>query len=146
MARTTQARKHEDEAQENAGHGTGDILGNDTSRNESSSGTNHVSVGEVESQQDGGVSAEAKTPKKTIEEKRSDFNRLMSGRMSRIMDAMTQLTRLSNTAGYEWEEAQIERAMRTIREKLNAVEASFVAAKMPKEPGKRVAKNLSYIA
>jgi hypothetical protein len=66
--------------------------------------------------------------------------------MSRIMDALTQLTRLSNTSGYDWEDAQIERAMRTIREKLNAVEASFVAAKMPKEPGKRVAKNLSYIA
>jgi hypothetical protein len=87
-----------------------------------------------------------KTPKKTDDEKRADFSRLMSGRMSRVMDALTQIMRLSNTQSYDWEPEQIAKAARAIRERLDAIEASFHSAKVPVEGKRKASRQLSYIA
>jgi len=87
---------------------------------------------------------DAKKPKKTIDEKRADFGRLASGRVSRAIDALSALQHLSNTSSYDWsDEAQVK-IFETLREKIDTVEASFAAAKAPSEGNKKTARALSF--
>src|SRR5712692_11307326 len=88
--------------EENAAVGSqgGDM---DTDRSIDPPGLTGNGVGEQSAADD------AKKPKKTIDEKRADFGRLASGRVSRAIDALSALQHLSNTSSYDWsDEAQVK--------------------------------------
>ncbi len=86
----------------------------------------------------------AKTPKKTIEEKRADFSRLASARVSRAIDALNALNHLASTQSYAWDVAMRDKIFRAIREKMDNVEQSFIAAETPTEGRKKTSKQLSF--
>ena len=87
---------------------------------------------------------EAKKPKKTPEEKRADFSRLASARVSRAIDALNALNHLSSIQSYEWTDEAKDKIFATLREKIDTVEASFVEAKAPTEGRKKTSKQLSF--
>jgi hypothetical protein len=87
---------------------------------------------------------DAKKPKKTQEEKRSDFSRLASGRVSRAIDALSSLLHLANTSSYDWMASDRVRIFTALREKIDTVEASFAAAEQPTEGKKKTARQLSF--
>jgi len=87
---------------------------------------------------------EAKKPKKTLEEKRADFSRLASARVSRAIDALNALNHLSSIQSYDWTEEAKDKIFATLREKIDTVEASFVEAKAPTEGRKKTSKQLSF--
>ncbi len=122
----------------------GDLLNNqDEERREASE--NHAS-----SAVNGGptplndATTEAKKPKKTLEEKRADFSRLASARVSRAIDALNALNHLSSIQSYDWTDEAKDKIFETLREKIDTVEASFVEAKAPTEGRKKTSKQLSF--
>src|SRR5229473_403627 len=86
----------------------------------------------------------AKKPKKTLEEKRADFSRLASARVSRAIDALNALNHLSSIQSYDWTDEAKDKIFATLREKIDTVEASFVEAKAPTEGRKKTSKQLSF--
>lgn len=90
------------------------------------------------------ATTEAKKPKKTLEEKRADFSRLASARVSRAIDALNALNHLSSIQSYDWTEEATLKIFATLRDKIDTVEASFVEAKAPTEGRKKTSKQLSF--
>jgi hypothetical protein len=90
------------------------------------------------------ATTEAKKPKKTPDEKRADFNRLASGRVSRAIDALSSLLHLANTSTYEWTDEARVKIFSALRDKIDTVEASFVAAKAPTDGKRKSSKQLSF--
>jgi hypothetical protein len=104
-------------------------------------------VAAIENANGGAASVEtdgAKKPKKTQEEKRADFSRLASGRVSRAIDALSSLLHLANTSSYDWYTSDRVRIFTALREKIDTVEASFAAAEQPTEGKKKTARQLSF--
>ncbi len=87
---------------------------------------------------------ETKKTKKTPEGKRADFNRLASARVSRAIDALSSLLHLANTTTYDWTDEARVKIFSTIRDKIDTVEASFVAAKAPTDGKRKSSKQLSF--
>src|SRR5229473_3276310 len=87
---------------------------------------------------------ESNKQKKTPDEKRADFNRLASGRVSRAIDALSSLLHLANTSTYDWTDEAKDKIFSTLRDKIDTVEASFVAAKAPTDGKRKPAKQLSF--
>jgi len=98
----------------------------------------------VNGQTQNDATTEAKKPKKTLEEKRADFSRLASARVSRAIDALNALNHLSSIQSYDWTEEAKDKIFATLREKIDTVEASFVEAKAPTEGRKKTSKQLSF--
>ena len=98
-----------------------------------------------DSNEQGNGSIESHTESdESIPKKRASFSRLASIRVSRAIDAMTQLTNLANTSSYDWVPEDTDKIFNTLRSKLNEVEASFIAAKQPREKKAKVDKQLSF--
>jgi len=87
---------------------------------------------------------ETKKTRKKSEEKRADFNRLASGRVSRAIDALSSLLHLANTTTYDWTDEAKDKIFSTLRDKIDTVEASFVAAKAPTDSKRKSSKQLSF--
>ena len=90
------------------------------------------------------ATTEAKAPRKTLEEKRADFSRLASARVSRAIDALNALNHLASTQSYAWDVAMRDKIFHAIREKMDNVEQSFIAAETPTEGRKKTSKQLSF--
>jgi len=90
------------------------------------------------------VTTEAKKPKKTLEEKRADFSRLASSRVSRAIDALSALNHLASTQSYAWDVEMRDKIFHAIREKMDNVEQSFIAAETPTDGRKNTSKRLSF--
>jgi hypothetical protein len=91
-----------------------------------------------------GAYDDGKKPKKTPDEKRADFKRLASGRVSRAIDALSSLLHLANTSSYEWQVSDRVRIFTALREKIDTVEAAFASAESPSEGKKKTAKQHSF--
>ncbi|SRR5260370_26280253 len=89
-------------------------------------------------------SATVGAKKKTPDDKRADFNRLASGRVSRAIDALSSLLHLANTTTYDWTDEAEDKIFSTLRDKIDTVEAAFVAAKVPAEGKRKSSKQLSF--
>ena len=87
---------------------------------------------------------EAKKPRKTLEEKRSDFSRLASSRVSRAIDALNALNHLSSIQSYDWTDEAIDKIFSTLKDKIDTVHTSFCEAKRPTDGRKKTSKQLSF--
>ena len=81
---------------------------------------------------------------KTVEEKRLDFSRLASRRVSNVIDAMASLRHLCSTASYDWSQEQQEAIFTRLRQGLNELENMFNDARNQKETGKKTTRSLSF--
>lgn len=61
--------------------------------------------------------------------KREKFRQLAESRTNRAIDAITRIGNLSNRQIYEWEEAEVKKIVRALREAINAVESRFESPK-----------------
>jgi hypothetical protein len=76
--------------------------------------------------------------------KRSAFSRLASIRVSRVLDGLSGLKNLTNTASYDWTPEQLLRIFSTIDERLAETRSAFEAAKAPKVRTGKTSKQLSF--
>ena len=60
-------------------------------------------------------------------EKRQKFRRLAEARANRALDAILRIGKLSNRNLYEWEEAEVRKITRALREAVAQVEGRFAS-------------------
>lgn|SRR5262249_28628680 len=89
-------------------------------------------------------SAEETKRKKTVEEKRADFARLASRRVSNAIDAISSLRHLASLASYEWDVEQQEKIFTTLQRSLHDMEATFINAKAAQQSGQKTPRTLSF--
>jgi len=128
--------------EENSENGSGQSDEGEPTSDMSAGGTDGNGASSVSTNQSGSTDDNGKKPKKTIEEKRADFSRLASARVSRAIDALSALNHLSSTQSYDWTDEAKDKIFSTLREKIDTVEASFVAAKQDGQ--KKTSKQLSF--
>lgn len=58
-------------------------------------------------------------------QKGQKFKELAESRTNKALDAIGRIGNLSNTALYEWEEADLKKIMRALKESVSEVEARF---------------------
>ena len=81
---------------------------------------------------------------KSQELKRADFSRLASGRLTDAHNALSRFANLANVNSYDWTAEQHAAIFVALRDKIDTLESAFRAAKIPKEPGKRTSKQLTF--
>src|SRR6266699_2196289 len=91
----------------------------------------------------GSLPDEAKR-KKTVEQKRADFARLASRRVSNALDAISSLRHLASPASYEWDQEQQDKIFETLRRSLSAIEESFTNSKAAQQSGQKASRALSF--
>ena len=62
-------------------------------------------------------------------EKREKFRELAESRTNRAIDSILKIGNLSNRQIYEWEEAEVKKIIRALREAVNSVEGRFESPK-----------------
>jgi len=62
-------------------------------------------------------------------EKRSKFRELAESRTNRAIEAILRIGNLSNRQIYEWEEAEVKKVIRALREAVTSVESRFESPK-----------------
>lgn len=67
--------------------------------------------------------------KPTKSAKREKFRELAESRTNRAIDAILRIGNLSNRQIYEWDEAEVKKVMRALREAINSVEGRFESPK-----------------
>lgn len=82
--------------------------------------------------------------KKTDDEKRADFSRLASRRLSRAFEALDSFKHLANTGSYAWSVEQEVKIFTELRNRVEQLAGAFAAARMPDSSGKKPAKPLSF--
>ena len=82
--------------------------------------------------------------KKTVEQKRADFARLASRRVSNALDAISSLRHLASPASYEWDQEQQDKIFETLRRSLTAIEESFTSSKAAQQSGQKASRALSF--
>jgi hypothetical protein len=61
----------------------------------------------------------------TIERKRHKFRTLAEARTNKAIDAISRIGNLSNRQIYEFEEGEVRKVLRALREAVSAIEARF---------------------
>jgi len=84
----------------------------------------------------------AKKPKKTQEEKRADFARLASRRVSTAIDAIDSLIHLCAPQSYAWTAEDRMEIITTLHDRVSRVHDAFVSVE--ESGGKKTAKPLSF--
>ena len=69
------------------------------------------------------MSTNLKTTK--AEQKRQKFRALAEARTNKAIDAISRIGNLSNRQVYEFEEAEVRKVLRALREVVSAIEARF---------------------
>ena len=69
------------------------------------------------------------TEKPTQNEKREKFRELAESRTNRAIEAILRIGNLSNRQIYEWEDAEVKKVARALREAVSAVESRFESPK-----------------
>jgi hypothetical protein len=62
-------------------------------------------------------------------EKREKFRELAESRTNRAIESVLRIGNLSNRQIYEWEEAEVKKIVRALREAVNSVESRFESPK-----------------
>lgn len=61
--------------------------------------------------------------------KRQKFRELAENRTNRALDAIRRIGNLSNTQIYEWEDAELKKIMKALKDAVSEVEERFAAPK-----------------
>ena len=70
-----------------------------------------------------------------ISRKRAKFREIAEARTNRAIEAIARLGNLSNKQLYEWEEAEVKKIMRALRDSVSEVEQRFASPKSKKTGG-----------
>ena len=70
-----------------------------------------------------------------LAEKRQKFRSLAESRTNRALDAIRRIGNLSNTQLYQWEEAELRKIIKALKDSVSEVEERFASPK-GKKPGK----------
>ena len=62
-------------------------------------------------------------------EKREKFRELAESRTNRAIEAILRIGNLSNRQIYEWEDAEVKKVIRALREAVSSVESRFESPK-----------------
>ena len=65
------------------------------------------------------------TAKPSKSAKREKFRELAESRTNRAIDAILRIGNLSNRQIYEWDDAEVKKVLRALREAINSVEGRF---------------------
>lgn len=68
-----------------------------------------------------------------ISPKRQKFRELAENRTNRALDAIRRIGNLSNTQLYEWEDAELKKMVRALKDAVGEVEERFAAPKGRKD-------------
>lgn len=68
-------------------------------------------------------------PKPNLSEKREKFRELAESRTNRAIEAILRIGNLSNRQIYEWEDAEVKKVIRALREAVSSVESRFESPK-----------------
>lgn len=63
------------------------------------------------------------------DEKRVKFREIAEGRTNKALDAIARIGNLSNRSLYEWEDAELKRVLKALRDAVSEVEARFASPK-----------------
>jgi hypothetical protein len=66
-------------------------------------------------------------------DKHEKFRELAEGRANRALESITRIGKLSNRQLYEWDEAEVRKIVKALRDAVSDVEAKFSAPKGTKE-------------
>lgn len=62
-------------------------------------------------------------------EKRAKFRELAESRTNKALDAIARIGNLSNRSLYEWEDAEMKKVLKALRDAVSEVEARFASPK-----------------
>lgn len=72
------------------------------------------------------MEGETKKPRSS-DEKRSNFRRLAEARTNKALQAISRIGNLSNRQIYEWDEGDIRKIVKALRDTVSEVEARFAS-------------------
>lgn len=64
-----------------------------------------------------------------ISEKRRKFRALAENRTSKALEAIARIGNLSNGTSYEWDDSEVRKMIKALKDAVNAVEVRFEAPK-----------------
>lgn len=73
-----------------------------------------------------------------MEHKKTNFKRISEGRVSKIVSSISQLTNLTNSSFYEYEDEEIIKLFEQIENELNKSKETLLKANERKRKNKRV--------
>lgn len=65
----------------------------------------------------------------SISNKRQKFRSFAENRTSKALEAIGRIGNLSNSSSYEWEQSEVRRMVKALKDAVSAVEARFEAPK-----------------
>ena len=76
-----------------------------------------------------GVSGQARPVAKESRSKHDKFRDLAESRTNKALDAIGRISNLSNRSLYEWDEAEVRKVLKALRDSVSEVEARFASPK-----------------
>lgn len=73
-----------------------------------------------------------------MSEKHDKFRELAEGRTNRALDSIRRIGNLSNRHLYEWEDAEVRKIMKALKDAVGEVERKFSAPKVSREKNFRL--------
>mgnify|MGYP003646666109 CR=1 FL=1 len=70
-----------------------------------------------------------------MRDKHAKFRELAEARTSRALDAIRKIGNLSNSSLYEWEEAEVRKIVKALKDSVAEIERSFDTTKSKREIG-----------
>ena len=77
----------------------------------------------------GGKVDPGRSDRSTESAKREKFRELAQGRTNKALDAIVRIGNLSNRSLYEWDEAEVRKVIKALKEAVSEVEARFASPK-----------------
>jgi hypothetical protein len=71
-------------------------------------------------------------------EKHAKFRELAEGRTNRALDSIRTIGNLSNRHLYEWEEAEVRKILKALKDAVGEIERKFAAPKISREKNFRL--------
>lgn len=70
-----------------------------------------------------------------MKDKHAKFRELAEGRTTRALDAIRRIGNLSNRSLYEWEEAEVKKIIKALKDSVTEVERSFSTPASKRDTG-----------
>lgn len=70
-----------------------------------------------------------------MRDKRAKFRELAEGRTNRALDAIRRIGNLSNRSLYEWEDTEVKKIIKALKDSVSDVEKSFATPASKRDTG-----------